>query len=293
MRINVVADVHGNVEALEKVAAYAGQLVILGDLLDYVDYHDPSRGMLSEVFGEDAVRRFTLMRSRGEFRALHRFNAELWGSLSDPVGVVTGMVQDRYRSIVRILPDDAVVTLGNVDVVAEWRTVAGDAFPCRDSEVIDIAGVRFGFVAGGVRRAAPPTSSAIRPGGDGPAQAPATPWQPYIRPRDEYARAVASLGDADVLCSHIPPAAPILRYDTVPGRVEMVGPGLVEYIERVRPAMSLFGHVHQPLSRRRRIAMTECVNVGHFQRTEVPFVLESDRIAAGLGPRHRTVVGGR
>jgi len=35
----------------------------------------------------------------------------------------------------------------------------------------------------------------------------------------------------------------------------------------------LFGHVHQPLAPRLRLGRTECVNAGHFQRTERPYVL--------------------
>jgi Icc-related predicted phosphoesterase len=35
----------------------------------------------------------------------------------------------------------------------------------------------------------------------------------------------------------------------------------------------VFGHVHQPLTARMRVGRTECVNVGHFQRTERAYVL--------------------
>jgi Icc-related predicted phosphoesterase len=48
---------------------------------------------------------------------------------------------------------------------------------------------------------------------------------------------------------------------------------LLEFIRDRRPALALFGHVHQPLARRMRVLRTECVNVGHFQRTETPYVL--------------------
>lgn len=274
MRISVVSDIHGNVDALARVAETADKLVILGDLLDYVDYHDPGRGILAEMFGVDSVRHFTVLRSRGEFAELRRYNAALWGSLADPVGVLSGMVQERYRQVLDVIPDDTVMTLGNVDVAAEWSRVAGDRIPCRDGEVVDIDGVRFAFVAGGVHRAAvsePPeqtrgSAAAIRP------------WHPFMRPHHDFQRLVQSLPSADVLCSHVPPDLPILRYDVVPGRVEMAGPGLTEYMRRVRPRLALFGHVHQPLAARRRYQMTECANVGHFQRTERPYVVDTDRV---------------
>jgi Icc-related predicted phosphoesterase len=272
MRISVVADVHGNTEALARIAESADKLIILGDLLDYVDYHDPERGILAEVFGPDKVRRFTVLRSHGAFAELLAFNAELWGSLADPVGVLSSMVQERYRRVLSVIGDDTIVTLGNVDVADEWNRVAGDRIPYRDGEVLDIDGVRFAFVAGGVRRRGftPPAPGAgIRP------------WRPMMRSHDDYRRLVAALEPADVLCTHIPPDLPVLRYDVVPGRVEMAGPGLTEYLQRVRPRLSLFGHVHQPLAPRRRYLMTECINVGHFQRAEQAYILDTDRIRAG------------
>jgi hypothetical protein len=58
----------------------------------------------------------------------------------------------------------------------------------------------------------------------------------------------------------------------------MAGPGLVEYLGAVRPRLSLFGHVHQPFSGRRRYLMTECVNVGHFRQTGRAYVVDTDRI---------------
>ena len=270
MRISVVADVHGNVEALARVAETSEKLIILGDLLDYVDYHDPHRGILAEMFGADNVRHFTVLRSHGAFAELRRFNAKLWGSLADPVGVLSAMVQERYRKVVDVIGDDTVVTLGNVDVADEWRRVAGDRIPYRDGEIVVIDGVRFAFVAGGVHRAGFPPPRDVVAG--------TRPWHPMMRSHDDYRRLVEALGPADVLCSHIPPDLPVLRYDVVPGRVEMAGPGLTDYLAAGRPRLSLFGHVHQPLAARRRYLMTECVNVGHFQRTGRPYVVDTDHV---------------
>jgi len=38
--------------------------------------------------------------------------------------------------------------------------------------------------------------------------------------------------------------------------------------------LAVFGHVHQPISRRTRRGRTECINVGHFQRFPQPFEVE-------------------
>lgn len=277
MRISVVADVHGNIEALARVADTAEQLIILGDLLDYVDYHDPERGILGEIFGVDAVLRFTALRSAGAFGELRRYNAALWNSLADPEGVLAGRVRARYSQVLDAVPDSTLVTLGNVDVVAEWNRVAGDRLPYRDAEALDIDGVRFGFVAGGVRRGA--ASETIELHGRAP-EVDRRPWRPFIRDAAEYTRAVEALGPVDVLCSHIPPEMALLRYDVVPGRFEMAGPGLTDHIDRFRPLLALFGHVHQPLASRSRRGHTECVNVGHFQRTGRALVVDTEWIRA-------------
>lgn len=274
VRISVVADVHGNFDALARIAeraARGGRLVVLGDLLDYVDYHDPSAGILGEIFGGDAVRRFSRLRAAGAFGELHRFNDALWSRVADPAGTLSELIQRRYRRVLEVVGPDTVLTLGNVDVVDDWNRVAGDALPYLDGEVVDIDGLRLGFVGGGARRvrvAAGPVTDRRT-------------WRPFVRDADEFRAAVAALGAVDVLCTHIPPDIPALRYDVVPARLEMAGPGLREYIDAHRPPLALFGHVHQPLAQRARRGVTECINVGHFQRAERAFELDLDSVPRG------------
>ena len=94
-----------------------------------------------------------------------------------------------------------------------------------------------------------------------------------MRTPREYAAAVDALGRVDVTCTHIPPAVPELVYDVQARRPEIGSEQLLMLIRRDRPRAALFGHVHQPLARRVRVGRTECVNVGHFQRTGAPYVL--------------------
>ncbi|WP_229674587.1 metallophosphoesterase family protein [Nakamurella endophytica] len=262
--MSFVSDIHGNVEGLARVAATAEQLVVLGDLLDYVDYHEHGRGILGTVFGADRVAPFARLRSAGDFVALREYNRALWDTVRDPVGLLTEVVSRRYSEIVDVLPPGTLLTLGNVDVAAVWQDVAGERMPFLDGAVRTVAGRRFGFVAGGSSRPGVP----MRP--------PETVWQPLVRPAETYRAVVDALEPVDVLCAHLPPDLPLLRYDVVPARLEMYGPGLLEYIDRHRPAMALFGHVHQPLSRRARRGRTECLNVGHFQRFPTAFDVTLD-----------------
>ncbi|MTD17366.1 metallophosphoesterase [Nakamurella sp. YIM 132087] len=262
MRISFVSDIHGNIEALARVAAQAEQLVVLGDLLDYVDYHDHGNGILGQVFGADRVRPFARLRSSGDFLGLRDYNRSLWATVSDPVSVLSEVVAVRYQQVLEAVGPDTLLTLGNVDVAAVWNEIAGDRLPYLDGAVVSVGGLDLGFVAGGSTRTGIPV------------RAPDPVWQPLVRPGDEYLATVRDLGPVDVLCSHVPPQIPSLRYDVVPARMEMFGPGLREYIDEHHPRWALFGHVHQPLARRLRVGRTECVNVGHFQRFPVPFVLE-------------------
>jgi Icc-related predicted phosphoesterase len=262
VRVSFVSDVHGNIDGLARVAERAEQLVVLGDLLDYVDYHEFGNGILGQVFGADKVRHFATLRRVGAFGDLHDYNRSLWDSLDDAEGVLAEVVESRYLEVLAAVGTEALLILGNVDVAAAWEQAVGDQLPNRDGQVVDVAGLRFGFVAGG----------SMRPGV--PARRQQHVWRPFMRPADEYAAVTAALGPVDVLCSHLPPNLPLLRYDRIPGRMEMYGPGLIEAIDRHSPRYALFGHVHQPLAARTRRGRTECVNVGHFQRDPTAFVLE-------------------
>jgi Icc-related predicted phosphoesterase len=263
VRLSFVSDVHGNVAGLREAARRAEQLVVLGDLIDYVDYHDPAGGILGRIFGAEQVQPFIDLRLAGDFPRLRELNDALWASISDPLGTLTDVVAALYRDVVAAVGPDALLTLGNVDVAEVWSEVAGDRLPYLDGEVVDVGGRRLGFVGGGAGR---------RPGSvfGGPSRV----WRPFMRSPEDYRAAVAALGPVDILCSHVPPDIPLLRYDVVPGRLEMCGPGLVEAIDGFGPRLSVHGHVHQPIARRLRRGRTECVNVGHFQRFPTPFEVE-------------------
>jgi Icc-related predicted phosphoesterase len=93
-------------------------------------------------------------------------------------------------------------------------------------------------------------------------------------PDDIYAAKVAAVGSVDVLCCHIPPHWPWLVYDTEARRFERGSEAFLDAIRTTQPDLALFGHVHAPLVPRITIGRTECVNVGHFRGTGLPYVLE-------------------
>jgi Icc-related predicted phosphoesterase len=259
VRVHVVSDVHGNTEALARAGDGADVLIVLGDLIDFVDYHDHSGGILGRIFGPEAVRRFAELRS-GTRDELRSFARSLWDRLDDPATVVEEEVRSQYERVFRSFTVPTYATPGNVDLPHLWPEYASELVTICDGAVVDIGGVRVGFVGGGL------LPVGVRSGGS-------AVWTPYMRTQQDYAEAVSRLAGVDVVASHIPPAAPELCYDVVARHPERGSPQLLELIASERPELALFGHVHQPLAPRMRICRTECVNVGHFQRTETPYVL--------------------
>lgn len=235
--------------------------MVLGDLIDFVDYHDHSRGILGAVFGPEKVAVFARLRRERRHNEIAAYASSLWASLSDPAAVVEEAVREQYAKIFAAMPTPTYATPGNVDVPDLWPEFAGEGVRALDGEVIDIGGLRFGFVGGGLL---PPNIVRRKRGGV---------FRPYLRTDADFAEAVRALPELDVLCSHVPPDVPELTYDVVARRFEFGSTGLLERIRTGGPRWSVFGHVHQPLASRMRIGRTECVNVGHFQRTERAYVL--------------------
>jgi Icc-related predicted phosphoesterase len=253
MRIHVVGDVHGRADALARAADGADALICLGDLILFLDYDDHAQGIFAELFGQDAADRLIELRTGKRFAEAREFSQERWASLGgDAWPHIERAVREQYKRLFEAMPEPAYLTYGNVDVPGLWAEHLRPGHRVLDGEVTEIGGLRFGFVGGGLR----------------------TEYRtPYELDDDAYAAKVEALGPVDVLCTHIPPDVPDLLYDTVARRFERGSRALLDYIERTQPRYALFGHVHQPLARRRRIGRTECVNVGHFRARGMPFAL--------------------
>jgi Icc-related predicted phosphoesterase len=253
VRVHVVSDVHGNVEALARAGDGADALVCLGDLLLFIDYADPTGGILGDLFGPDAVRRYVALRTAKQYDEAREFTRELWATAgADRDSVVLAAVRRQYTALFAAFPTPTYLTYGNVDLPKLWPEFARDGVHVLDGATTTLDGWTFGFVGGGLR-------SPMR--------------TPYELTEEEYAEKLAAVGSVDVLCTHIPPALPELTYDVVARRFERGSEALLDVIRATRPRYVLFGHVHQPLQHRIRIGRTECVNVGHFRGLGTPYVL--------------------
>jgi len=259
MRIHVVSDVHGAAEQLARAADGADLFVCLGDLILFLDYDNPERGIHADLFGPDHTRAYIAARTAGRFEDARELSAKAWAGrgIVDPRdrwAVLEGMVGAQYTELFAAMPTPALLTYGNVDVPALWPEHLRDGHRVLDGESVMVGGLRLGFVGGGL-------VSPMR--------------TPYELAPEDYAAKLEALGEVDILFTHIPPKVPELTYDVVARRFEIGSAAVRQYIERVQPQYALFGHVHQPLQPRYRIGRTECLNVGHFHGTGTPFVLEA------------------
>ncbi|HEY5359195.1 MAG TPA: metallophosphoesterase [Streptosporangiaceae bacterium] len=254
MRVNVVSDVHGRIDALRGAGSDAQALLCLGDLLLFVDYADPGQGIFPELFGAEAALELIRLRTAQRFDEARAMSARLWAGLGgDPREHIDAAVSRQYAALFAAMPTPAYLTYGNVDVPRLWDDHLRPGQQVLDGERLELGGRSFGFVGGGLR-------SVYR--------------TPNELDDDVFAAKVEAIGEVDVLCAHIPPAVPELLYDTVARRMERGSEALLAAIQRTQPRYALFGHVHQPQASRIRIGVTECVNVGHFRATGQPFVLE-------------------
>jgi Icc-related predicted phosphoesterase len=253
MRVHLVSDVHGAVEPLRRAGQEADALICLGDLLCFLDYFDYDAGVFGSLFGPEAVARLVQLRTAGRFEQARDWSRSLWAGLPDARTAMDEAIDGQYAELFAAMPTPTYATYGNVDIPDRWDKHAHSGVRILDGEVVEIGGLRFGFVGGGLP----------------------TPMRtPYEISEDAYAAKVEALGPVDVLCAHIPPAVPELTYDVLARRLERGSSALYDAIVEHQPALMFFGHVHQPLAGRYRIGRSECINVGHFARTKVPYVLD-------------------
>ncbi len=243
----IVSDVHAAFDALSRVARVGDTLLILGDLVNLVDYRT-GEGAIAEVLGPEFGRRSAALRGAGDYRGMRELWMETVGGRHEEVRAgIDAAIGRQYEEMARALQGArGYVTFGNVDRPRQLAASLPPGMQFVDAEVVEIEGLRVGFVGGGVEtplRAAGEVSD------------------------EEMADKLASLGPVDVLCSHLPPAVAPLHVDVVTGRPERSSVPILDYLRDVQPAYHFFGDVHQPQAHRWRVGRTRCVNVGYFRAT--------------------------
>jgi Icc-related predicted phosphoesterase len=252
MRVTAISDLHGAVEHVEAVAHECDVLLVLGDLINVLDYRTWD-GILVEVFGRQPVVEAAGLRAQGRFDEARETIRRRAGDPAEARARFVELARQDYERVFGALPEHSYVTFGNVDIPDLLRAVKPDHVRFMDGEAVKIGTTTFGFVGGGVR----------------------TPLSvPGEVPEDEYDAKLEAVGAVDVICTHMPPRIPWYTYDVVAKKFEPGSVGLITYIQRHQPRYALFGHVHQPLVGRGNIRETELVNVGHFQANGRGFSIE-------------------
>ncbi len=233
MRVHVVSDVHGAVPELARAAAGSDVFVCLGDLILFLDYDRPGRGIFADLFGEEHARAYIEARTANRFDEAHALSAAAWARLgvTDPGekwALMQAMVQGAVRGALRRHAVPGAADVRQRRLPALWPDYLRDGHRVVDAEVVEVDGLRWGFVGGGL-------VSPMR--------------TPYEIPEPEYAAKVAALGPVDVLFTHIPPALPgaHLRRASRAGSRSAARRSSSTCAE-TQPRYHLFGHVHQPLA---------------------------------------------
>jgi Icc-related predicted phosphoesterase len=244
--VKVISDVHGDLAAVQREAATCEILLVLGDLINIVDYEN-SGGILAEVYGSEAVREWAEYRKQGLMDEARRVFREAAAGRDQATmqALLFSKIDDAHAAFCGGVPSNCIVTYGNVDVPDLILKYLPDDVVFADACVLEIDGQRFGFVGGGLPKIGIPGEVSL----------------------DDYQVKVDGLGPVDVLCAHVPPAIDDLAYDVVADFLEPGSGALLAYIERHQPRRVYYGHVHQPRAATAVVGSSVLVNVGHHFRT--------------------------
>jgi Icc-related predicted phosphoesterase len=244
----LVSDVHGAFDDLARVAAMGEPLLVLGDLLNFVDYRTFD-GMLADVAGKEFVAAMNDLRESGDRDGSRRLWHEFREGREDEIQAkYDALIEEAYAQMRDALDGcEAYVTYGNVDRpdVLERYLPATSRYV--DGEVIEMEGLRIGIVGGGVRALGVPGEVADA----------------------DMAAKLDDLGPVDMLCTHVAPAVRPLSKDVIGRRIKESRP-VLDYIREHRPRWHYFGDIHQPQATTWRVGPTTCINVGYFRATGRP-----------------------
>jgi Icc-related predicted phosphoesterase len=241
----VVADVHGAAASLRRIAGGGDTLLVLGDLINFIDYRT-NEGIVADVAGRDFVADIVRLRTAGRGdEARLRWEAFADGNEAEVRARFDQSVEQAYAEVCAALTGTrAFVTHGNVDRPEALRRHLPAGVSYVDGEVVQVDGLRVGLVGGGMPALGIPGE----------------------RGEGEMAGKLEAIGDVDVLCTHVPPALSALSNDVIGGR-QKGSVAVRDYLSSRRPAYHYFGDIHQPQATRWKFGATMCINVGYFRAT--------------------------
>ena len=250
-----VSDVHYQVEYLSSLPQNKGPIVVLGDLINWIDYRD-GQGIAMDVFGKDNVKKLINLRKEHKFGERKTLWKELYKA--DPEQIAKKMqsaIHKQYEDVFNVLKKYEVWFIpGNVDDVDIMNSYLSSSVKNVDGLVVEYENKKIGFAGGGV-----PTPINARGEID----------------EETFSKKLYNLKDSNIICTHAPPLIPELVTDVVTNKIEQGWKSLKDFIESNQPEYSLFGDVHQPQASHWKISSTICINVGYFRATNQYLELSS------------------
>jgi Icc-related predicted phosphoesterase len=249
LAIKLIADPHGRFEDLGETISSGDTLLVLGDVLDLIDWADIS-GILAEVLGrEDLIKKLMSAVAAGP-QAVVELRDELLAPDGGYYEELLRRVGESYSAFSRVLERlgcEAYVIFGNGDIPELLEaSLNGAARVVLASGKVELAGSVFGFVPGAL-------------------------YSPFMMPAEmddeAFGERLRELGPVDILCTHIPPQLQEATMDVVAGRPVEGSTNLLSYIEENKPRILYHGHVHQPAQRELLIGETRVINVAYYKRT--------------------------
>jgi Icc-related predicted phosphoesterase len=246
----IVSDVHGAFEPLAALARGSEPLLVLGDLLNLMDYRT-GEGITADILGRDAATKIARARAIGDFGGMRSVWAEEVGSDYESFrGQFEAHAVAQYVRMRELLEGTrGFMTFGNVDRPGQLRAHLPEGWQFLDGEVVEIEGWSIGVVGGGI-------STPLHASGE--------------VTDDEMRTKLESIGPVDILCSHLPAAVRPMHLDVVTGRPERASSPILEYLLDYQPLFHYYGDVHQPQASAWRVGRTHCRNVGYFRATHRP-----------------------
>src|SRR6185437_11833267 len=115
MRVHVVSDVHGSVDALARAGDGADMLICLGDMLLFLDYADHTQGIFADLYGAEHARRYIELRTARRFDEARALTAGIAARLTaehgtDMPSLFNEAIRRQYTALFSALAEPAYLT---------------------------------------------------------------------------------------------------------------------------------------------------------------------------------------
>jgi len=243
--VKIISDIHGAYGAMRGQLQSDDIAVLLGDYLNLIDFRTLD-GILAEVYSRDEVKDALSLMATGDKEPGRQQIRMAIGGTTEKSERVRELIFENYKEFFASIPCKCFMLYGNTDGPDVMKGMVPGNVELVEAGIVTVEGERFGMVSG----------------------APQGPWNvglPGEMSTERYDSLVASLGPADVLCTHYPPSVPDLTWDMLANRDEVGSKATLAYDEDHAPTHHYFGHVHNPKAFRIQHGNTTLLNVGFFK----------------------------